>query len=55
MFGVLLLLVILAVRLNVLFSYQQRPVSGLQKAFEGIAMGNDKVKNLVSTAFGCRS
>lgn len=45
MLGVLLLSVILAVRLNVLFSYQGNDLySALQKAFEGIATGDDAVK-----------
>ena len=46
MFGVLLFSVIVAVRLNVLFSYQSNDLyTALQTAFEGIAVGNDKVKN----------
>jgi vitamin B12/bleomycin/antimicrobial peptide transport system ATP-binding/permease protein len=45
MFGVLLFSVVVAVRLNVLFSYQSNDLySALQTAFEGIAVGNDKVK-----------
>jgi putative ATP-binding cassette transporter len=45
MLGVLLLLVLFAVRLNVLFSYQSNDLyTGLQKAFQGIAAGNVKVK-----------
>ncbi len=56
MFGVLLFSVIVAVRLNVLFSYQSNDLyTALQTAFEGIAVGNDKVKNSGSMAFGCRS
>ena len=44
--GVLLLSVLLSVRLNVLFSYQSNDLyTGLQKAFEGIAAGDDEVKN----------
>ncbi|MCV7377334.1 multidrug ABC transporter ATP-binding protein [Mycobacterium alsense] len=43
--GVLLLLVLFSVRLNVLFSYQSNDLyTALQKAFEGIASGNDEVK-----------
>jgi vitamin B12/bleomycin/antimicrobial peptide transport system ATP-binding/permease protein len=43
--GVLLLLVLLSVRLNVLFSFQQNDLyTALQKAFEGIAAGDDRVK-----------
>jgi putative ATP-binding cassette transporter len=46
MFGVLLFSVIVSVRLNVLFSYQSNDLyTALQTAFEGIAVGNDKVKN----------
>ncbi len=46
MFGVLLLSVILSVRLNVLFSYQSNDLyTALQTAFEGIATGDDKVKD----------
>ncbi len=46
MFGVLLLSVVLAVRLNVLFSYQGNDMyTALQKAFQGAASGNDVVKN----------
>ena len=46
MFSVLLLSVILSVRLNVLFSYQSNDLyTALQTAFEGIATGDDKVKN----------
>jgi putative ATP-binding cassette transporter len=46
MFGVLLFSVIVAVRLNVLFSYQSNDLyTALQTAFEGIAVGNNKVKN----------
>jgi len=45
MLGVLLLSVVLAVRLNVLFSYQGNDMyTALQKAFEGIASDNDAVK-----------
>ncbi|SON62979.1 Vitamin B12 transport ATP-binding protein BacA [Mycobacterium simulans] len=45
MLGVLLLSVVLAVRLNVLFSYQGNDMyTALQKAFEGIASGDDAVK-----------
>ena len=45
MLGVLLLSVVLAVRLNVLFSYQRNDMyTALQKAFEGIASDNDAVK-----------
>ena len=43
--GVLLLLVLFSVRLNVLFSYQSNDLyTALQKAFEGIAAGNERVK-----------
>src|SRR5262249_55626631 len=43
--GVLLLLVLFSVRLMVLFSYQSNDLyTALQKAFEGIAAGNEKVK-----------
>ncbi|OBA61894.1 multidrug ABC transporter ATP-binding protein [Mycobacterium sp. 1100029.7] len=43
--GVLLLLVLFSVRLNVLFSFQSNDLyTALQKAFEGIASGNDAVK-----------
>ncbi|MFV8315511.1 ABC transporter ATP-binding protein/permease [Mycobacterium sp. 23] len=46
MFGVLLLSVVLAVRLNVLFSYQGNDMyTALQKAFQGAAGDNDVVKN----------
>lgn len=45
MLGVLLLSVVLAVRLNVLFSYQGNDMyTALQKAFEGIASENEVVK-----------
>ncbi len=45
MLGVLLLSVVLAVRLNVLFSYQGNDMyTALQKAFEGIASGDGTVK-----------
>ncbi len=43
--GVLLLLVLFSVRLNVLFSFQQNDLyTALQKAFEGIAAGDERVK-----------
>lgn len=43
--GVLLFLVLFSVRLNVLFSYQSNDLyTALQKAFEGIATGNEKIK-----------
>ena len=43
--GVLLLLVLFSVRLNVLFSYQSNDLyTALQKAFEGIATGNQTIK-----------
>jgi vitamin B12/bleomycin/antimicrobial peptide transport system ATP-binding/permease protein len=46
MFGVLLLSVIVAVRLNVLFSYQSNDLyTAVQTAFEGIAVGDDKIKS----------
>jgi putative ATP-binding cassette transporter len=46
MFGVLLLSVVVSVQLNVLFSYQSNDLyTALQKAFEGIAVGNDEVRN----------
>lgn len=46
MFGVLLFSVVLAVRLNVLFSYQGNDMyTALQKAFQGAAGDNDVVKN----------
>lgn len=46
MVGVLLLSVVLAVRLNVLFSYQGNDMyTALQKAFQGAAGGNGSVKN----------
>ena len=42
MLGVLLLLILISVRLNVLFSYQSNDLyTALQTAFEGIAAGND--------------
>ncbi|QUR67578.1 ABC transporter ATP-binding protein/permease [Mycobacterium spongiae] len=45
MLGVLLFSVVLAVRLNVLFSYQGNDMyTALQKAFEGIAADDDAVK-----------
>ncbi|MDI3315795.1 MAG: ABC transporter ATP-binding protein/permease [Mycobacterium sp.] len=45
MLGVLLLSVIVAVRLNVLLSYQGNDLStAVQKAVQGLAMGNDDVK-----------
>ncbi|WP_421846163.1 ABC transporter ATP-binding protein/permease [Mycobacterium sp.] len=45
MLGVLLLSVVLAVRLNVLFSYQGNDLyTALQIAFQGIAAGDEKVK-----------
>lgn len=45
MLGVLLLSVVLAVRLNVLFSYQGNDMyTALQKAFEGIVSGDGTVK-----------
>jgi putative ATP-binding cassette transporter len=45
MLAVLLLLVLFAVRLNVLLSYQSNDLyTALQKAFQGIATGNEKVK-----------
>ncbi|HEX7323000.1 MAG TPA: ABC transporter ATP-binding protein/permease, partial [Mycobacterium sp.] len=46
MLGVLLLSVIVAVRLNVLFSYQGNDMySSLQTAFQGAASGSEVVKN----------
>ncbi|HET9875629.1 MAG TPA: ABC transporter ATP-binding protein/permease [Mycobacterium sp.] len=46
MLGVLLLSVVIAVRLNVLFSYQGNDMySSLQTAFQGAASGSDAVKN----------
>ena len=46
MLGVLLLSVLVSVRLNVLFSYQSNDLyTALQTAVQGIAAGNDKVKN----------
>ena len=46
LFGVLLLLVLLSVRLTVLLSYQSNDLySSLQTAFEGTAAGDDAVKN----------
>jgi vitamin B12/bleomycin/antimicrobial peptide transport system ATP-binding/permease protein len=46
MLGVLLFSVVLAVRLNVLFSYQGNDMyTALQKAFEGIAAGDQRVKD----------
>ena len=46
MLGVLLLSVVLAVRLNVLFSYQGNDMyTALQKAFQGIAADNEVVKH----------
>lgn len=46
MLGVLLLLVLLSVRLAVLLSYQSNDLyTSLQTAFEGIAVGDAKVKN----------
>jgi vitamin B12/bleomycin/antimicrobial peptide transport system ATP-binding/permease protein len=46
MLGVLLFSVMLSVRLNVLFSYQNNDLfTSLQKAFQGIAAGDDQVKN----------
>jgi vitamin B12/bleomycin/antimicrobial peptide transport system ATP-binding/permease protein len=45
MLGLLLLLVLFSVRLDVLFSYYHNDMyTSLQKAFEGIASGNDTVK-----------
>ena len=45
MLGVLLFSVVLAVRLNVLFSYQGNDMyTALQKAFQGIAANDDSVK-----------
>lgn len=45
MLGVLLLSVVLAVRLNVLFSYQGNDMyTALQKAFQGAAAGDEVVK-----------
>ena len=45
MLGVLLLLVLFSVRLDVLFSYYHNDMyTSLQKAFQGMALGNDKVK-----------
>lgn len=56
MFGVLLFSVVLAVRLNVLFSYQGNDMyTALQKAFQGAAGDNDVVKNSGVHGFGCRS
>ena len=47
MFGVLLLSVIVAVRLNVLFSYQSNDLyTALQTAFEGIAVGQRQGQKL---------
>ncbi|AAS03848.1 MULTISPECIES: ABC transporter ATP-binding protein/permease [Mycobacterium avium complex (MAC)] len=46
MLGVLLLSVLLSVRLSVLLSFQSNDLyTALQKAFEGIASGNDAVKH----------
>lgn len=46
MFGILLFSVVLAVRLNVLFSYQGNDMyTALQKAFQGGAADNDAIKN----------
>jgi putative ATP-binding cassette transporter len=46
MLGVLLISVLLSVRLNVLFSYQSNDLyTAVQKAFEGLASGDDEVKN----------
>lgn len=46
MLGVLLLSVLLSVRLSVLLSFQSNDLyTALQKAFEGIASGNDTVKH----------
>jgi vitamin B12/bleomycin/antimicrobial peptide transport system ATP-binding/permease protein len=46
MLGVLLLLVLISVRLSVLLSYQSNDLyTSLQTAFEGIAVGNSRVKN----------
>ncbi len=46
MLGVLLLSVLVSVRLNVLFSYQSNDLyTAVQKAFEGLASGDDEVKN----------
>jgi vitamin B12/bleomycin/antimicrobial peptide transport system ATP-binding/permease protein len=43
--GVLLLLILCSVRLSVLFSYQSNDLyTAVQKAFEGIATGNEMVK-----------
>ena len=43
--GALLLLILISVRLNVLFSYQSNDLyTAVQKAFEGIAAGNARVK-----------
>jgi vitamin B12/bleomycin/antimicrobial peptide transport system ATP-binding/permease protein len=45
MLGLLLLLVLFSVRLNVLFSYQSNDLNtALQKAFQGIAAGDEVVK-----------
>jgi vitamin B12/bleomycin/antimicrobial peptide transport system ATP-binding/permease protein len=45
MLSVLLMLVLMSVRLNVLFSYQSNDLfTALQTAFEGIASGDDEVK-----------
>ena len=45
MLGVLLLSVVVAVRLNVLFSYQSNDLaSSIQTAVQGLATGNDAVK-----------
>jgi vitamin B12/bleomycin/antimicrobial peptide transport system ATP-binding/permease protein len=45
MLGLLLLLVLFSVRLSVLFSFQGNDLyTGLQKAFEGVAAGNEKVR-----------
>jgi putative ATP-binding cassette transporter len=46
MLGVLLLLVLISVRLSVLLSYQSNDLyTSLQTAFEGIAVGNSRVKS----------
>ncbi len=45
MLGVLLFSVLLSVRLNVLFSYQSNDLyTALQKAFQGVAAGNETVR-----------
>ena len=45
MLGVLLLSVLLSVRLSVLFSYQSNDLyTALQKAFQGVAAGNENVR-----------